>query len=438
MEVYAAMVDRMDQNVGKIVAELRASGQLENTLILYLQDNGACAEPTGRQNPPGVPLERPDHPTLKPWGPDYVDTNSTPKQTRDGYPIRRGPGVMPGPGDTHIAYGQAWANVSNTPFREYKHWEHEGGISTPLIAHWPAGIKRRGELEGQPGHLIDVMATLVDVSRAAYPKEFKGHEITPMEGRSLVPAFEGKAGAERAIYFEHEGNRAVREGRWKLVAKGPRGGWELYDMEADRTETNDLASANPEKVKDLAAKWDAWAKRAHVLPWPWKAGDGVTEGGGKSGKFSVEKHFALKPGEVLAGARAPDIADRAITITAKLASAGDGVIVAQGGTAHGFSLYVKDGVPTFAARINNKLHTVAGTEKVPAGGATITAKLARDGAVTLSVGGKEAGSGKFPRALARTPVDPLSVGQDTNAAVGDYPAPWAFKGTVTEVSVDLE
>jgi arylsulfatase len=279
MEVYAAMVDRMDQNVGKIVAQLKASGQLDNTLILYLQDNGACAEPTGRQNPPGVPLERPAMPTLKPWGPDHVDTNSQPKQTRDGYPIRRGPGVMPGPGDTHIAYGQAWANVSNTPFREYKHWEHEGGISTPLIAHWPAAIKRHGELDAQPGHLIDVMATLVDVSGATYPKEFGGHAITPMEGRSLVPVFAGKVGEERALYFEHEGNRAVREGRWKLVAKGPGGAWELYDMEADRTETNDVASSNPAKVTELADKWEAWAKRSGAKPWPWKVAAGGRGGG---------------------------------------------------------------------------------------------------------------------------------------------------------------
>lgn len=269
MEVYAAMIDCMDQGIGRIVDQLKKQQQLDNTLIFFLQDNGGCAETTGRMPRDGI-TERPAKPTLEPKGKEFLDVTVIPTQTRDGFPVVMGRGVMPGPRDTYIAYGQAWANVSNTPFREYKHWNHEGGISTPLIAHWPEGIKRRGELERQPGHLIDLMATCVDVAGAKYPTQYEGHDIQPLEGKSLAPAFAGQPIEREAIYWEHEGNRAVRMGKWKLVAKGPGGKWELYDMTADRTEMHNLASAEPERVKQMVAKWEGWANRARVLPWIWK------------------------------------------------------------------------------------------------------------------------------------------------------------------------
>lgn len=272
MEVYAAMVDCLDQGIGRLVAELRRTGELDNTLLLFLQDNGGCAEAMGRQARSPAPRHRAARPSLPPLAADFLQPEMIPKQTRDGYPMRQGYGVLPGAADTFHGYGEAWANVSNTPFREYKHWVHEGGISTPLVVHWPAGIPagRRGALEHQPAHLIDVMATCVDVAGATYPQKFQGHAITPMEGVSLRPAFDGRPLARGGpIFFEHEGNRAVRDGRWKLVAKGPRGPWELYDMETDRTEMNDLASQQPERVAALAAGWEAWAQRAQVVPWIW-------------------------------------------------------------------------------------------------------------------------------------------------------------------------
>ncbi len=267
MEVYAAMVDRMDQNIGKIVGELEATGELQDTLILYLQDNGGCAETVGRSGNKQHPdILRPSAPTLPVMKPeDFAAAGSTPAQTRDGFPVRMGRNVMPGPEDTYVAYGPNWANVSNTPLREYKHWVHEGGISTPLIAHWPSGIAGRGELRTEPGHLIDIAATCVALAGATVPKE-----AIPLEGRSLVPVFEGKALEREAIYWEHEGNRAVRAGNWKLVAKHGQS-WELYDIAKDRVESQNLAATHPEIVTRLSAMYDAYASRTNVAPWPLKS-----------------------------------------------------------------------------------------------------------------------------------------------------------------------
>jgi arylsulfatase len=181
---------------------------------------------------------------------------------------------MPGPADTYVAYGIEWANASNTPFREYKHFVHEGGISTPLIAHWPKGISGRGELRQEPGHLIDIMATCVELSGAKYPTEWKSKSVRPMEGKSLVRVFAGKTlsdgpdQAARALYWEHEGNRAVRVGDWKLVAKGRKGPWELYNLKSDRSELSNQIGSKPDRAQALETLWNTWAIRANVLPWP--------------------------------------------------------------------------------------------------------------------------------------------------------------------------
>lgn len=259
MEVYAAMVDSMDQGIGKIVDQLEKNGQLDNTLILYMQDNGGCAEGLGRRSrkPPKATITMAD-----------FQTKMIPDVTRDNKPVLTGTDVMPGGPDSYIAYGLDWANVSNTPFRLYKHYVHEGGIATPLVAHWPAGIKAKNEWRNTPTHLIDIMATCVDIGKATYPSEFKGNKIVPLEGKSLTTVFENDTMEKRQIFFEHEKNRAVRDGKWKLVAKGLKGKWELYDMEKDRTEMNDLAEKMPEKAKELADAWEAWALKAFVKPYP--------------------------------------------------------------------------------------------------------------------------------------------------------------------------
>ncbi|MBI1247873.1 sulfatase-like hydrolase/transferase [bacterium] len=271
MQVYAAMIDRMDQNIAKITKQLKDSGDYDDTLIFFMQDNGGCAEGVGRRKDAKLPEARPA------MAADELQLDIIPKFARDGRPVRHGPETMAGPADTYIAYGRNWANVSNTPFREYKHWVHEGGISTPLIIHWPKGIdaKENGKLETTPGHLIDVMATCVDVAGASYPKEVNGKSITPLPGVSLSATFTGKQ-IERPtpIFWEHEANCAVRDGKWKIVRYGNMGNgttkpWELHDMLADRTEQHDLASQQPERVEKMAAQWESWAKEAHVLPWPW-------------------------------------------------------------------------------------------------------------------------------------------------------------------------
>lgn len=252
MEVYAAQVDRMDQGIGRIVAALEDTGRLDDTLIIFLADNGACAEDI----PEGVSIE------------ELVDKLMIARShTRSGEPVKIGndPALMPGPENTYQSYGTAWANLSNTPFRLYKHWIHEGGIATPLIFHWPRGIQQRGAVRHTPGYLPDIMATVLEVSGASYPAHFAGREVLPLEGHSLAPAFERELAQRPPMFWEHEGNAAVRIGAWKLVRRHP-GDWELYDMQADRTELNDLAAQQPERVREMAAQYEAWAARCGVKP----------------------------------------------------------------------------------------------------------------------------------------------------------------------------
>ena len=273
MEVYAAMVDSMDQNIARIVGKLKEMDYFDNTLILFCADNGGCAEENGSRRA-ATPEDLQPHPVTKPMRPGEHQTQMVPTHSREGRKMRQGRGVMPGPADTYVAYGLPWANASNTPFRRYKHWVHEGGISSPLIVHWPAGIdaRMRNQFYHDPAHLIDFMATCVDVGDAPYPRVAKGLAITPMQGTSLRPAFSGKP-LERGkpIFFEHEGNRALRDGKWKLVARGHNGPWELYDMQEDRTETKDLSSVHPERTSAMAQEYEAWALSSLVKPWPWGA-----------------------------------------------------------------------------------------------------------------------------------------------------------------------
>jgi len=223
MAVYAAMVDRMDQNIGRIMRKLKDIEVEDNTLVMFLSDNGGC------------PYER----------------NHTPD-------------IPPGPAESYRTYDTPWANVSNTPFRLYKRFNHEGGNSTPFVARWPQVIKGGGSITHQPGHIIDVMATCIEVAGAAYPAEYDGRQVLPLEGKSLVPIFEGRRRkGHDALFWEFQNNKAVRQGKWKLVTVGD-GPWELYDIETDRTETNNLVADMPEKARELENMWNVWAERCNV------------------------------------------------------------------------------------------------------------------------------------------------------------------------------
>ncbi|WP_321373360.1 arylsulfatase [uncultured Draconibacterium sp.] len=270
MEVYAAMVDCMDQGIGKIINMLEKQGLKDNTLVFFLEDNGGCAEQKGLFNEIRPYYNDVMADEIKPMGKDERQRETVPRYTRDGRPVFGGIGLEPGGDASYLAYDRPWANASNTPFRMYKHYVHEGGIATPLIVHWPDGVKAKNEFRKQPSHIIDIMATCVDVASADYPKTYNGNSIVPMAGISLVPTFNNKEQKDRILCWEHEGNKAIRVGDYKLVSRWEKGSeynWELYNMEADRTETNNLADEMPDKVQDMETQWKDWAKKNMVLTW---------------------------------------------------------------------------------------------------------------------------------------------------------------------------
>jgi arylsulfatase A-like enzyme len=249
MAVHAAMIDRMDKTIGNLVQKLEETGELENTIIMFLSDNGAS-------------YERPSK-----YGPGFDRAGST----RDGrevtFPVEKD--VLPGPQTTHAGIGPAWANVANTPFKYYKSKAHEGGIATPMIVHWPAGIKQKGAITEEPGHVIDLMATFLDLSNSGYPKRFEGREITPTVGKSLLPLIQQKnENIHDVLFWEHFGSRAVRQGDWKLVMLGRKADWELYNIAKDRTEVHNLVEEYPEKVEELTKLWEEMAHTYRVYPAP--------------------------------------------------------------------------------------------------------------------------------------------------------------------------
>ncbi len=219
MAVHAAMVDRMDREIGRVLAQLRAMGTWDNTLIFFLSDNGASAEIMVRG---------------------------------DGHD----PKAEFGSGATFLSIGPGWSSLCNTPFRRHKTWVHEGGISTPLIVHWPRGISARGELRHTPGHIIDFVPTILEAAGGKRLEKWGGQPVPPAPGKSLIPLFtkDGTV-AHDSLWWLHEGNRALRVGNWKIVAAGKDSPWELYDLSSERSESTNLAKDKPEKVREMAAIW---------------------------------------------------------------------------------------------------------------------------------------------------------------------------------------
>lgn len=381
MAVFAGMVDRLDQNVGRVVAHLQEIGQFENTLILSLSDNGACAE-------------------WDPWG---FDQNSGPQNmlhTGDDLKAVGGPG-------SYFSYGSDWANACHTPWRLYKHYNHEGGIRTPLIAHWPAGLKTKpGSLHASAGSITDLMPTLCELTGARYPTERNDENILPAEGISLAPAHRGEPRLARTIFIEHEGNRSVREGDWKLVALEGKP-WELYDLANDPAEMQDLAPRESRRVQKMAQEWEQWALRCSV----------------KARGTSVAT---------------PQIANHPLTMRCEIEpESRDGVILAQGGQQNGYALHLKDGALDFSVSIAGKLFATRAAE-IPRGRFSPKANLEKSGAMTLQVNGREVAHGQARCLIPTQPLDELSLGEDTKTAVGDYAPPFPFKGTVTNVKILTE
>jgi len=380
MAVFAAMVDRMDQNIGRVLTHLKKTKQLDNTLIFFLSDNGGCAE-------------------WDPWG---FDESSGPKNTlHSGADLK----TVGGP-QSYVSYGSGWANVSNTPWRLYKHYNHEGGIRTPLIVHWPVGVKTKpGALTTQPGYITDFMPTLLELCGASYPSG-----KLAMEGINLTPALVGKPLPPRSIFIEHEGNKSVRDGDWKLVGLAGKP-WELYNLTLDPTELTDVASREPVRVAALARAWDAWAERCNVVET-------------KSATETVPT---------------PQLANRALLIQCEiLTESRNGVVLAQGGQQNGYALHLKDGKLIFSVRIAQKLTAIESGEPLPPRQCRLEARLARDGAMTLLVNGKTVATGKASGLIPTQPQDGLSIGRDEKTAVGDYTAPNPLTGTVTKVNVSTQ
>ena len=376
MAVYAAMIDRVDQNVGKLVAHLKKSKTFDDTLIFFLADNGGCQEGgmLGRGNFYDIEKRNQEH------------ANS---------------------------YGEAWANASNTPFRLYKHFVHEGGAATPFFMHWPKGIKARKDWYREPAQLIDVMPTILDLAGADYPKTYKGNDILPIDGLSLRPAFSGKPLKRGEPFFvEHENNAFVRDGKWKLVGRGvsASGGvvpsrWELYDIDKDRTETNNLAATHPERTKEMAGQWDVWANRARVYP---------------KNKNASDADALPNP---------PQVKGRAFTITAEVEHAKPkGVVLSHGGVNFGYALYFDKGKPAFCMRNGGELTELVAKKKVK-GRVTLSAAL-DDESVTLSVDGKEVARRESPGLFHGQPVIGLYLGEDFKDPVGKYKVPNKFNGKI--------
>ena len=242
MEVYAAQLTVMDEGIGRIIKALKDTGRFDNTLMLFTIDNGGCHV-------------------------EYTKDRKgsyLPEKTRDGKKMIPGniPGLMPGPENTYQSYGISWANMSNTPFRYFKKYDHEGGIRTPMIAHWPAKIKEKGKLVRTPAHLVDIMPTILDLNELKLPNKSHGKEVMPIDGISLKASLigEGKQQSRENIFFHHALGKALRKGDWKIVGINKKK-WELYNLAEDPVELNDLSKSNPEKLKEMISEWEAMSKK---------------------------------------------------------------------------------------------------------------------------------------------------------------------------------
>ncbi len=388
MATFAAMVEHVDAGVGRILEDLRKHDDLDDTLIFFLSDNGACYE----------------------WGPFGFDGRSRDGRTtlHVGAELER----MGQPG-THHAYGSGWANLCNTPLNMYKHFCHEGGIADPLIVHWPDRIKAAGAWRSDPSHLMDVVPTVLEAAGAAYPKTRDERAVTPVEGVSLLPAIDGELLPERALPFEHQDARGLRRGRWKITwgkRQPAEPTWELYDLRNDRSERRNLAAEKPDLVKELAGEWESWARRVGCKP------------------------FAKPDASADGASRSPRIDGRPLKIAATVrADAPHGVVVAQGGRQHGYALHFIQGRPAFDVRIDGRVTRLIAPDAVR-GDVALSASLDVE-KMSLSVNGGEPLVGPSPGLIPVQPLDAMDVGFDSRTAAGDYEPPNPFNGEIIQTRV---
>ena len=416
MATFAAMIDHVDQGIGRILSLLEKSGDLENTLILFTSDNGACYE----------------------WGPYGFDQSS-----RKGFTqLHKGEALqgVGGPGTYH-SVGSAWSCLSNTPLRMYKHYNHEGGNCSPLLAHWPKGISKGDRWVRSPVHLIDFMPTVLEVAQGEYPESHRGEEIHPLEGRSLVPFFQGASEAsERVLCFDHFESSAIRKGGWKLVRGNNRYQnriWELYDLSKDRCETKNLISEKPKLAKELEAEWLAWAKRMKISPYY-----EFVEMNPSRTLTKIQKnkkgYYLFRHGDQVTRDLAPDFSGNPfeLIVTFERGKAKDGVLVSHGGSTSGYSLYLEDGRLVFACRNKGSLKVLKSNDPLPKERIVVSARLEKDGKVEVLLGEKVLSRGLFSL-IGTFPQDPLEVGNDSLSSVSDYKGNTRFKGKINQVKLKI-
>jgi len=389
---FAAMVEHVDQGIGRILADLEKNGDLDNTLIFFTSDNGACYE----------------------WGPFGFDGKSRKGLTT----LHKGAELdRIGQADTHHSYGSAWANLGNTPLNMYKHFCHEGGITSPMIAHWPAGIKARPGFIADPAHIMDIVPTVCEATGVPYPETRGEIDIQPVSGTSLLPVLRGTPLSERPLAFEHQQARGLRKGDWKLVwgkRQPDQVRWELYNLADDRSEQNDLAATHPEKLQQMILEWTIWARRVGAEPFQHTDAGDITPRGGSENS---------------------PVAKRPLTVYCKFEAGADrdGVLLAHGGREHGYALHLVAGKPAFDVRVNGKVTRVSGPKRVN-GRTKVTATLDKK-SITLSVNGEQVAEKPSPGLIPKQPKDDLSIGKDILSAAGNYEAPNPFDGTIHEFEV---
>jgi arylsulfatase A-like enzyme len=417
MATFAAMIDHVDQGIGRILSLLEKSGDLENTLILFTSDNGACYE----------------------WGPYGFDQSSRKgfTQLHEGEALQ---GVG-GPGTYH-SVGSAWSCLSNTPLRMYKHFNHEGGNCSPLLAHWPKGISKGDRWVRSPVHLIDFMPTILEVAQGEYPGSHRGEEIHPLEGRSLVPFFQGASEAsERVLCFDHFESSAIRQGVWKLVRGNNRYKnriWELYDLSKDRCETKNLIRVKPKLARELEAEWLAWAKRMKITPYYEFVEKNPSRVLTKIRK-NQKGYYLFQHGDQVNREKAPDFTGKPFELIVSLerGKAKDGVLVSHGGSSSGYSLYLDDGKIVFACRNRGTLNLLRSNEPLPTGKIIVTARLGRDGRAEVRLEEKVLAEGGSLPLIETFPQDPFEVGNDSLSSVSNYQGSTRFQGKINQVKLKL-